>query len=324
MFYHFIIFIGYTFIQCLLFYELCFSINYIYTTLIPHLLTSFPKHLNNTTHLTILMSSLRVQKNFETFFSNTLETEISLDKLVEKERNEINKEHNKNNSIKVNDNTQSKIIKQNSTAHYFTQTTSRNKIIIEENELYTTHHITSSKKLKLEILENRAMIVTLIIEENVSFHLDFFLHSNAVLFLSCILKKSSSCIINGNYISRKENTWINIELLHQEENSKSNLNVLGYTTQSSQTICDGLVQIGKNAPQSSGFQTLKNVVLSNTSKVFSEPQLEIYNPNVECSHSSTISPVEKEVLYYMQTRGITQDEGVQLLEESLYESFIQN
>ena len=43
-------------------------------------------------------------------------------------------------------------------------------------------------------------------------------------------------------------------------------------------------------------------------KVHSNPQLEIYNNDVKCSHGSTTGEMDEDVLFYMQTRGLGKDE----------------
>lgn len=194
---------------------------------------------------------------------------------------------------------------------------------LEKNELGTTIAISKSGKYGLDILSGFGIVSKIIIEEGVEIEFDFFAHSNSVALLQFVIKKGASCVINGAYNSNKDKNWIYVELLHEGEESKSDLKVIGYVSNSAECVNDGLVQIGRGAFNSKGYQTMSNYVLSNSAKVFSEPQLEIFNPNVECSHGCTISPISKETIHYLQSRGLSEEEGVELLQESLYTSFLE-
>ena len=198
----------------------------------------------------------------------------------------------------------------------------QNFTILEHFEYNSQLIIDKNTTSKLEIKENAGIIATIVIEKDTEFDLHFYAHSNSCILLKCIIKEGATCNILGNYLAQKDKNWIFIELLHEGEKSASDLKVLGYSSNNAQCINDGLVQIGRNAQNSSGYQTMTNYVLSNTSKVFSEPKLEIFNPNVMCSHGSTISPIEKETLYYLESRGISQKQSIQLLEESMYDTFM--
>ena len=45
----------------------------------------------------------------------------------------------------------------------------------------------------------------------------------------------------------------------------------------------------------------------------SNPQLEIYADDVKCAHGSTTGALDKEALFYMQSRGINKKEATSLL-----------
>ncbi|MFT4244708.1 MAG: SufB/SufD family protein [Candidatus Woesearchaeota archaeon] len=194
---------------------------------------------------------------------------------------------------------------------------------LEHNELGTVISLSKSGKYSIDILSGLGIISKIIVEEGVEIEFDFFAHSNSAVLLQFVIKKRASCIINGRYNSNKEKNWIHVELLHEGEESKSDLKVIGCVSNSAECVNDGLVQIGRGAFNSKGYQTMSNYVLSNRAKVFSEPQLEIFNPNVECSHGCTISPISKETIHYLQSRGMNEEEGVELLQESLYISFLE-
>ena len=194
---------------------------------------------------------------------------------------------------------------------------------LEHNELGTLISISKSGKYSLDVQSGFGIVSKIVVEEGAQIEFDFFAHSNSVVLLQFEIKKGASCVINGAYNANKDKNWIYVELLHEGEESKSDLKVIGYISDSAECVNDGLVQIGRGAINSKGYQTMSNYVLSNRAKVFSEPQLEIFNPNVECSHGCTISPISKETIHYLQSRGMNEEEGIELLQESLYTSFLE-
>ena len=54
-------------------------------------------------------------------------------------------------------------------------------------------------------------------------------------------------------------------------------------------------------------------MISNKAIVHSNPQLEIYNNDVKCSHGSTTGEVDSDVLFYMQSRGLDKQECKKLI-----------
>lgn len=190
-------------------------------------------------------------------------------------------------------------------------------------EYGTTISIPNSIHSFVEFKPQSGIVSKIIVEEGVEFKLDFYAHSNTVVLLECEIQKNASCTINGYYSAKEGKNWIYVQLLHRDEKSRSDLKVLGYCSNSAECINDGLVQIGRKAHSSSGYQTMNNYILSNKVKIYSEPQLEIFNPNVECSHGCTISPIDTQVLHYLESRGLSCDEGIELMQDSMHSSFLE-
>ena len=59
-------------------------------------------------------------------------------------------------------------------------------------------------------------------------------------------------------------------------------------------------------------------MLSEKAQVNSDPQLEIYCNDVECSHGSTVGQFDEDVLFYLQSRGISKEYGKRMLLEAFY------
>ena len=69
-------------------------------------------------------------------------------------------------------------------------------------------------------------------------------------------------------------------------------------------VFNGRVIVQKDSQKTDSSQSNKNLLLSKSSSMNSNPQLEIYADDVRCSHGSTTGQLDEEVLYYLRSRGI--------------------
>lgn len=72
-----------------------------------------------------------------------------------------------------------------------------------------------------------------------------------------------------------------------------------------------LVRPGSNNTVS--HQTNRNICLTKSARMFTQPQLEIYADDVKCSHGATVGQLDEKALFYMQQRGIPFAEARMLL-----------
>ena len=55
------------------------------------------------------------------------------------------------------------------------------------------------------------------------------------------------------------------------------------------------------------------MLLSQKANIHSNPQLEIYNDDVKCTHSSTTGEIDKDALHYLRSRGISYSDAHKLI-----------
>jgi Fe-S cluster assembly protein SufD len=85
----------------------------------------------------------------------------------------------------------------------------------------------------------------------------------------------------------------------------------------------GLIRINHTARQTESSQEQKNVLLSAHAKADSDPKLEILNNDViRCTHGAAVGPVDPELVFYLQSRGLTQQEAERLIVEGFFQSVI--
>jgi Fe-S cluster assembly protein SufD len=91
---------------------------------------------------------------------------------------------------------------------------------------------------------------------------------------------------------------------HDARNTRSDLLFKGAQDDSSGSIYTGMIHIHPDGAGSNAFQTNRNIKLSPQAWAWSVPNLEIENNDVRCSHASTVSPVDEDQRFYLQSRGV--------------------
>ena len=81
----------------------------------------------------------------------------------------------------------------------------------------------------------------------------------------------------------------------------------------SRAVFSGKVLVKKDAQKTKAFQKDLNFLLSKDAEVDTKPSLEIYADDVECSHGATAGNMDKNMLFYLQSRGIDKDEATSML-----------
>ena len=78
-------------------------------------------------------------------------------------------------------------------------------------------------------------------------------------------------------------------------------------------IFNGKILVPKAAQLTNAAQVSRNLLLSPKARVDTKPQLEITADNVKCAHGATVSQLEDDEVFYLQSRGINQDSARKLL-----------
>ena len=78
-------------------------------------------------------------------------------------------------------------------------------------------------------------------------------------------------------------------------------------------VFNGKVFVHPLAQKTDGKQTNKNLLLSETAKIDTKPQLEIFADDVKCTHGATVGSLDAVPLFYCQSRGIPEAQARTLL-----------
>jgi len=120
--------------------------------------------------------------------------------------------------------------------------------------------------------------------------------------------------LNGIYVPKeKQHVDNHISVVHQREKCLSNQLYKGVISHQATAVFNGRVVVKPNAQQINAYQSNANVLLSDMASVNSKPELEIFADDVKCSHGTTVGELDKDAIYYLRSRGISEQKAKELL-----------
>ncbi|NCJ06741.1 Fe-S cluster assembly protein SufD [Synechococcales cyanobacterium C] len=78
-------------------------------------------------------------------------------------------------------------------------------------------------------------------------------------------------------------------------------------------VFNGKIFVPKVAQETNAGQLSRNLLLSPKARVDTKPQLEIVADNVKCAHGATVSQLDADEVFYLQSRGLDHDSACDLL-----------
>ncbi|MFH0749468.1 MAG: SufD family Fe-S cluster assembly protein [Candidatus Gottesmanbacteria bacterium] len=152
--------------------------------------------------------------------------------------------------------------------------------------------------------KKETLIVDIIITSSVSLHGDVRITMEAKggsATVRCLVLPKQGAVIT-----------LSMYQTHKASSTKSNLSVKSLIVDTSTVIFKGNVYIGKHAKKSDAYQKNVNLLVGDGGVITTTPTLEILNNDVKCTHGVTTGTIPNDVLWYMKTRGISEDRAKSL------------
>ncbi len=115
-------------------------------------------------------------------------------------------------------------------------------------------------------------------------------------------------LIDGEQIADTHST-MDHKFSHAESHQLHKVVVNG----NAHSIFNGKIFVRKDAQKIDSFQENRNLLLSRDGLVNTKPQLEIFADDVLCSHGATIGQLDPEEVFYLQSRGMTEQKAKEVL-----------
>jgi len=87
----------------------------------------------------------------------------------------------------------------------------------------------------------------------------------------------------------------------------------------SSTHYKGLMKITKSGTRSDAHMTHDSLLLSPDAKTWTHPALEIEADDIKAGHCATVGHIDEDALFYLRSRGLSDDEARNLLVEGFFE-----
>lgn len=124
--------------------------------------------------------------------------------------------------------------------------------------------------------------------------------------------------------SGEEHCDINMAVRHLAPDCRSYSLVKGVAAGTAVGSFAGMVYVAQDAQRTDAQQQSRNLLLSDTARIFTQPQLEIYADDVKCTHGATVGQLDDEAIYYMRQRGLSEQQARRLQIEGFAYDVVQH
>ncbi len=132
-----------------------------------------------------------------------------------------------------------------------------------------------------------------------------------------LLDESTNTNFYGMYFGRGEQHIDNQTFIdHAFPHCESNELYKGIVNDKASAVFNGKVLVRQDAQKTNAYQQNSSLVLSPKAVVDSKPQLEIFADDVKCSHGATIGQLDENSVFYLRSRGLSDQQARALLQHA--------
>ena len=91
---------------------------------------------------------------------------------------------------------------------------------------------------------------------------------------------------------------------------------------SARAVFSGKIIVHKGALGTDSAQSSRNLLLSDKARIDTQPQLEIFNDDVKCKHGATVGQIDADAIFFLRSRGFTEERARNLLTHAFAEEII--
>ncbi|MDX8407396.1 MAG: Fe-S cluster assembly protein SufD [Mariprofundaceae bacterium] len=187
----------------------------------------------------------------------------------------------------------------------------------------TQVRLSDGSKLKHIRLQQESIKQTHIGRVSVQQHRDSRYNSHSIALgaalsrvdlVTALADTGAACDFNGLYLTiGRQHADHHTVIDHQAPHCVSREMYRGVMDGRSRAVFNGRVVVREGAIKTDSAQSNANLLLSARAEVDTKPELEIYNDDVKCAHGATIGQLDANQLFYLQSRGLSEEEARQLL-----------
>jgi Fe-S cluster assembly protein SufD len=132
--------------------------------------------------------------------------------------------------------------------------------------------------------------------------------------------RGANCQVNGVLFTEgKQHLSYHTLQHHKAPGCRSDFLYKSALQDRSRTVWRGMIKVDPEGQQTDGYQRNDNLLLSDRARADSIPGLEIEADDVRCTHGSTTSQVDEEMIFYATCRGLTREEAIRLIVSGFFQ-----
>ena len=124
---------------------------------------------------------------------------------------------------------------------------------------------------------------------------------------------AESTLCGMSILDREQQVDTYTHITHAAPHCTSNELLKNVLNDHSTGVFSGRILVKEGAEKTVAYQSNRNLCATRESRMYSKPQLEIYADDVKCSHGMTTGQIDEAALFYLQSRGISQEEARMML-----------
>lgn len=129
-------------------------------------------------------------------------------------------------------------------------------------------------------------------------------------------EETSTEIVGRYHSTKNDSVHVITDINHIAPNSTSNVDVKCVADENSRFTFAGNINVSKEATGVDANLQNKNLQLSDKSVVITEPKLDIKTKEIACKHGCTVSSIDPDKMYLLNTKGIDANTAKRILKES--------
>lgn len=135
-------------------------------------------------------------------------------------------------------------------------------------------------------------------------------------------KNAKTDYIGIQYAGKGQYQDTGCKVYHLAENTSSSILSKGVSISGGISSYRGLVQIKKGAINSKSNVRCDGLMIDNLSKAMTFPSMDVRERDVKVAHEAAVGKIEEEQLFYLMSRGLSEDDAIKLIVSGFIEPLV--
>ena len=114
-------------------------------------------------------------------------------------------------------------------------------------------------------------------------------------------------------LSGREHLDNQVAVRHIAPQGVSRQTYRGAVADRARAVLNGRIHIAAGAKATDAALNTKNLLATDNAEVYAKPELEIYESDVQCSHGATVGTLDEEAVFFLRSRGLSDEKARALL-----------